>query len=247
MLVLLLLAIGGGGYWLCRPMAARHGWFPRANKMLDGGQPNGKDAFSYLTSLSGSLPFTINAGLEALDDRGVFLKAPQNSFVWKWRELPGCIHIEKAECCRSQPLRLPDLPPAEEPKEPSKPLSFDDIRAYIGKGAREFLAGPPSWMPIVKIDNVALVNATLPQSLLGGGAARGVEGDKQRQEAENRSGPKQDGDAQKNGRGKFPTRRKCCGLMPISTLRWTRPGPQSMPWRAWRTGPAKGLDAGLCL
>ncbi len=194
LLVLLLLAIGGGGYWLLQTNGGQAWLVSRANKMLDGGQPNGKMRF-HITSLSGSLPFTVNAGLEALDDRGVFLKAPQNSFVWKWRELPGCIHIEKLNVTEASLLRLPDLPPAEEPKEPSKPLSFDDIRAYIGKGA-EFLARPPSWMPIVKIDNVALVNATLPQSLLGGGAA-GVEGDKQRQEAENESGPKQDGDAQK--------------------------------------------------
>ena len=32
------LPLAAGAIGFCRPMAARHGWFPGANKMLDGGQ-----------------------------------------------------------------------------------------------------------------------------------------------------------------------------------------------------------------
>lgn len=167
LIVLVLLVVAGGGYWLLQTGSGQGFMVSQANKFLDGGAPNGKMRF-HITHLSGSLPFTINLGLEALDDKGVFLRAPDNKFVWNWRELPKCVKIEKLALTDATLLRLPDLPPTPEPepKKDEKPLTFDDIRAYIGQGA-EFLAKPPSWMPKIDIGNVALVNAAFPQSLLG--------------------------------------------------------------------------------
>ncbi|ATD82038.1 hypothetical protein [Desulfovibrio sp. G11] len=73
-----------------------------------------------LTRLSGSLPFSMQVGLELADAHGPWLEAPLNTFEWDWTALPGTVRIRALTSHNPRLLRLPDLPPAP-PSEPSPP------------------------------------------------------------------------------------------------------------------------------
>lgn len=118
-----------------------------------------------LTRLSGSLPFSMQVGLELADAHGPWLEAPLNTFEWDWTALPGTVHIRALTSHNPRLLRLPDLPPAP-PSEPSPPMTEKSLRAMLGE-AVQTLNTLPGWLPAVLMDRLAVVDAVLPQALLG--------------------------------------------------------------------------------
>lgn len=124
-----------------------------------------------LTKLSGSLPFTAEVGLELSDPQGLWLEAPQNIFVWDWAALPGRLRIAELTSREPRLLRLPNLPPSP-PEPPSPPMTEASLRAVLGQTVRT-LNSLPSWLPDVQLDRLAVVNAQLPEFLLGGVAPIG--------------------------------------------------------------------------
>ncbi|MFT4300658.1 MAG: hypothetical protein QM579_02785, partial [Desulfovibrio sp.] len=119
-----------------------------------------------LTKLSGSLPFTAEVGLELADAQGLWLEAPQNIFVWDWAALPGSLRIAELTSREPRLLRLPDLPPSP-PAPPSAPMTEKALRTILGQTIRT-LNSLPGWLPEVQLDRLAVVNAQLPEFLLGG-------------------------------------------------------------------------------
>ncbi len=125
-----------------------------------------------LTKLSGSLPFTAEVGLELSDPQGLWLEAPQNIFVWDWAALPGRLRIAELTSREPRLLRLPDLPPSP-PAPPTPPMTEASLRTVLGQTVRT-LNGLPGWLPDVQLDRLAVVDAQLPESLLGGVAPTGA-------------------------------------------------------------------------
>ena len=122
-----------------------------------------------LTSFSGSLPFTATVGLELSDPQGLWLQAPLNTFVWDWAALPGQLRIAELTSREPRLLRLPDLPPSP-PAAPTPPMTEQALRAILGQTVRT-LNDLPGWLPEVQLGRLAVVNAQLPEFLLGGVAA----------------------------------------------------------------------------
>ncbi|OXS29262.1 MAG: hypothetical protein BCS36_12420 [Desulfovibrio sp. MES5] len=118
-----------------------------------------------LTSLSGALPFRVQAGVELADAYGLWLEAPQNTFVWDWAALPGRMRIAELTSNGARLLRLPELPPSA-PEPPSPPLTEASLREMLGETVRT-ISALPGWLPDVLLDRVAVVDAQLPASLLG--------------------------------------------------------------------------------
>ncbi len=125
-----------------------------------------------LTKLSGSLPFTAEVGLELSDPQGLWLEAPQNIFIWDWAALPGRLRIAELTSREPRLLRLPDLPPSP-PAPPSPPMTEASLRAVLGQTVRT-VNGLPGWLPDVQLDRLAVVDAQLPEFLLGGVAPAGA-------------------------------------------------------------------------
>ncbi len=132
-----------------------------------------------LTRLSGSLPFSMQVGLELADAQGLWLEAPLNTFEWDWAALPGSVRIRALASHNPRLFRLPDLPPAA-PDEPSPPMTEKGLRGVLGEVV-QILNTLPGWLPAVRVDRLAVVDAALPQSLLG--AALPPAGDPQPQPA----------------------------------------------------------------
>lgn len=118
-----------------------------------------------LTHLSGALPFTVQMGVELADAHGLWLEAPQNTFIWDWAALPGRVRIAELTSKTPRLLRLPDLP-ASLPEPPSPPLTEASLRETLGETVRA-ISSLPGWLPDVLLDRVAVVDARLPASLLG--------------------------------------------------------------------------------
>ena len=118
-----------------------------------------------LTRLSGALPFSMQVGLELADTHGIWLEAPLNTFEWDWAALPASVRIHALTSHSPQLLRLPDLPPVA-PADPSPPMTEKRLRGVLGE-VGQILNTLPGWLPAVLVDRLAVVDAALPQSLLG--------------------------------------------------------------------------------
>ena len=121
-----------------------------------------------ITHLSGPLPFEFSLGLELLDSDGLWLRLPDCRVQWDWRALPSVVRIASVYVNDAQLLRLPILPDAPVPA-PAPPLTEAALRAMLGDALRT-LGGLPGWLPQVHLGGLNILNAHLPQALLGGEA-----------------------------------------------------------------------------
>ncbi|MTJ91385.1 MAG: translocation/assembly module TamB [Desulfovibrio sp.] len=128
----------------------------------DGAAP---DIRARITHLSGPLPFGFALGVELYDAQGLWLRLPACSATWNWQALPGALHIAFVRVDNAELLRLPQLSQKAAPP-PSPPLTEGALRTALADALRE-LGSLPSWLPQVRIDELSLNNALLPQSLLG--------------------------------------------------------------------------------
>lgn len=166
--VLLLLVLALAGALAALRNADVQAWLSgRINAVLASSlQDSGLSA--RLTNLSGAVPFSFSFGLELGDEHGLWCSAPDNSFAWDWRALPGTLRISHLRSRNPVLFRLPDLPPQAEP-EPAAPLTEESLRAALGDAVRAW-ESLPTWLaallPDVRLENLALENALLPQSLL---------------------------------------------------------------------------------
>lgn len=142
--------------------SAGHAWLLKTANAALAGKDGGLSL--RLTRIEGSVPFDCVFGLEAADGHGVWLTAPENHLVWDWRALPGAVRIETAAGVRPTLSRLPDLPPAPEPEQPSPPLTLKDVQTALGDLASLFRE-PPFWLPDVFLA-VKVENARFPAALL---------------------------------------------------------------------------------
>ena len=118
-----------------------------------------------LTSLSGSLPFNFELGIEADDGKGVWLAAPKNIFRLDWHKLPGAVQIDALKVYDADLKRLPEFPPDKTPPPESKPFTLADLRDLLAK-AHAFLSEKHWWLPQIRLENAGLENALLPSDLL---------------------------------------------------------------------------------
>lgn len=121
-----------------------------------------------ITHLSGPLPFEFSLGLELLDSDGLWMRLPDCRVQWDWRALPSVVRIASVYVNDAQLLRLPILPDAPIPA-PAPPLTEAALRAMLGDALRT-LGGLPGWLPQVHLGGLNILNAHLPQALLGGEA-----------------------------------------------------------------------------
>ena len=106
----LLLAASAGLVWVLRSDSGQAWLLETVNATLESSlRESGLRA--RLTRLSGPLPFACSFGLEVADAHGVWLTAPENSFDWDWRALPGTVRITAVRSVNPALTRLPDLPP----------------------------------------------------------------------------------------------------------------------------------------
>lgn len=167
-LLVLLLAASAGLIWALRSESGQAWLLKTVNATLESSlRQSGLRA--RLTHLSGPLPFACSFGLEVADAHGIWLTAPENSFDWNWRALPGVVHVTAVRSVNPALTRLPDLPPAPEPA-PRPPLTVEGLRQLLGDTVRR-LNDLPGWLPAVRLDTLALEGALLPPELLGGAAA----------------------------------------------------------------------------
>ncbi len=166
-LLVLLLAASAGLAWVLRSESGQAWLLGTVNDTLENSlRESGLRV--RLTRLSGPLPFACSFGLEVADVHGVWLTAPESSFDWDWRALPGTVHIAAVRSVNPALTRLPDLSPCPEPA-PHPPLTVESLRLILGDAAR-VLNNLPGQFPSVRLDTLALENALLPSELLGGAA-----------------------------------------------------------------------------
>ena len=168
LLALLLTALGGLAYVL--RSESGQAWLTKTVNAALESSLRESGLHARLTRLSGPLPFACSFGLEVADARGVWLTAPENSFAWDWRALPGVVRIAAIRSVDPALSRLPDLPSDPEPSVPRQPLTVESLRAALGEAARA-LNDLPAWLPEVRLDALSVENALLPPELLGGAAS----------------------------------------------------------------------------
>lgn len=168
LLALLLTALGGLAYVL--RSESGQAWLTKTVNAALESSLRESGLHARLTRLSGPLPFACSFGLEVADARGVWLTAPENSFAWDWRALPGVVRIAAIRSVDPALSRLPDLPSDPEPSVPRQPLTVESLRAALSEAARA-LNDLPAWLPEVRLDALSVENALLPPELLGGAAS----------------------------------------------------------------------------
>lgn len=119
-----------------------------------------------ITHLSGFLPFEFSLGVELFDNDGLWMHLPDCRVQWDWRALPSVVRIASVDVNDAQLLRLPILPDAPEPAS-APPLTEAALRTMLGDALRS-LGGLPGWLPQVRLERLNILNARLPQALLGG-------------------------------------------------------------------------------
>ncbi len=119
-----------------------------------------------ITHLSGSLPFEFSLGVELFDSDGLWMRLPDCRAQWDWRALPSVVRIASVDVNDAQLLRLPILPDAPVPA-PAPSLTEATLRAMLGDALRT-LGSLPGWLPQVRLEGLSILNARLPQALLGG-------------------------------------------------------------------------------
>lgn len=128
-----------------------------------------------ITHLSGPLPFGFSLGVELYDSAGLWMRLPACSVQWDWRSLPSTLHIGFVRVHDAHLLRLPLLPDAPSPA-PTQPLTEAALRTLLGDALRS-LADLPGWLPQIRLEELTIANARLPQSLLGAEAAAATRGE----------------------------------------------------------------------
>ncbi|NCB21215.1 MAG: hypothetical protein EOM56_00005, partial [Deltaproteobacteria bacterium] len=118
-----------------------------------------------ITHLSGALPFEFALGVELYDAQGLWLRLPACSARWNWQALPGVLHIAFVRVDNVELLRLPLLPQEATPP-PAPVLSEAGLRTALADALRG-LDSLPGWLPQVRVDELSLNNAQMPQALLG--------------------------------------------------------------------------------
>lgn len=167
-LLVLLLTVSAALAWALRSESGQAWLLKTINATLESSLSE-SGLRVRLTRLAGPLPFACSFGLEAADAHGVWLTAPENSFDWDWRALPGAVRITAIRSVNPALTRLPDLPPAPAPA-PQPPLTVETLRLLLGDAARA-LHTLPGWLPAVRLDALELENALLPPEVPGGAAA----------------------------------------------------------------------------
>lgn len=142
-----------------------HAWLLKTINSALEPAPDAKGIYFRLTSISGSLPFNFEAGLEGYDVDGLWLSVPQTSFNLDWRELPKTLLIRALRIENPDLSRLPHIEETQTaPEEPDKPFTLAELQAFI-KEIGDFLNQQHWWMPNIQIEGVGLENALLPQGL----------------------------------------------------------------------------------
>ena len=118
-----------------------------------------------ITHLSGALPFEFALGVELYDAQGLWLRLPACSARWNWQALPGVLHIAFVRVDNAELLRLPLLPQEATPP-PAPDLSEAGLRTALADALRG-LDSLPGWLPQLRVDELSLNNAQMPQALLG--------------------------------------------------------------------------------
>lgn len=164
-LLILFIATGAGAWWICQTESGQTWLVNTANKFL--APQEGKEGLAFrVTSLSGSLPFNFNIGLEAFDSKGLWLSAPENIFTLNWHELPACLHISALKLLNPDIQRIPEIPEASETEaEPSKPMTLKELQAILAD-ANDFLVQKHWWLPEIKLEGIEVRDAVLPPGLL---------------------------------------------------------------------------------
>ena len=161
-LLLLIFAVFGALYWVCQTSSGQAWLLSTINSALS--KDSDKPVLHFvLTSLSGSLPFNFKFGLEARDSYGLWLNAPNNSFVLNWKELPKKIHLSELLIVNADLSRFPMLPEKTEsaPSEPFTPKDFQGLLSECG----DFLYTKHWWMPNLLIEGIGVKNFRLPHDL----------------------------------------------------------------------------------
>ena len=118
-----------------------------------------------ITHLSGPLPFGFSLGVELYDGTGLWMRLPDCHAQWDWRALPSVVRLASVYVNDAQLLRLPILPDAP-PPPPTPPLTEAALRTVLAEALRA-LEGLPGWLPQVRLEGLNILNARLPQALLG--------------------------------------------------------------------------------
>lgn len=164
-LLLLTLTGAGAGIWWLTQTGSGHKWLmEKVNSML---APKAGEAGINirLTGLSGSLPFNFRTSLEILDEKGVWLEAPEIVFSLNWHELPKIIHIQALRLDHVDFMRFPEMNAEEEEKKPSEPFTMEDLQSLLEK-ITDFLNTEHWWLPEIKLENTGLANLQLPSGIL---------------------------------------------------------------------------------
>lgn len=162
-ILLVLICACAGGYWLTQTTGGQ-AWLVKTVNSALAKKPGLRFT---ITHLSGSLPFRFSVGIEAADDDGIWLKAPQTDFALDWRALPKKLQLDALRSVNVDISRFPNLPKEEEklPPEPEKPLTIEDAGDLLRQAA-QFMEKPPRWMPEIQLNDIGIENALLPQGLI---------------------------------------------------------------------------------
>ena len=164
--VLLCAAVLAGTLIALRNESAQAWLTERINTAMQGTADEGaaQAIRARITHLSGPLPFGFALGVELYDAHGLWLRLPACSASWDWQSLPGVVRIAFVRVDNAELLRLPLLPQEDVP--PTPPLTEAGLRTMLADALRG-IGSLPAWLPQVRIDELSLNNAVLPQALLG--------------------------------------------------------------------------------
>lgn len=150
--------------WLTDKINAALEAAPPDRAAAQGGAAGASPAMrARITHLSGALPFEFALGLELYDAQGLWLRLPVCNARWNWQALPGALHIAFVRVDNAELLRLPLLP---QEATPPPALTEAGLRTALADALRG-LDSLPGWLPQLRVDELSLNNALLPQALLG--------------------------------------------------------------------------------
>ncbi|MCR4666583.1 MAG: translocation/assembly module TamB [Desulfovibrio sp.] len=120
-----------------------------------------------VTSLSGDLPFSVKAGLELYDEKGLWLTSADTRFTLSFGLFPPRILLEECQSLHPVLHRIPILPEEPEVKpEPEVPMTPERLQTLFRESVHT-LFGLPQWLPSVSIRKTGIESLELPVELLG--------------------------------------------------------------------------------